>query len=125
MSRVDHTPWRRGPMSGLFGPGSKKPEGREHKERARREAMQRYQPMVQEGLARLCPWAFPYARVEGWEIIHVDTQGKRIVDIRVELDGEEGEWYLNMHVRGWAYDDIKLGHFYSNIQPDPVKLYDA
>jgi hypothetical protein len=94
-------------MSGLFGGKSR--EEREAEKRQKQPQLQRqqaevasqYDGMVTKALERLTRWAFPDSQVERqgvgrWQLWHTTDDGKKYVDVAVELqfDGDHPTSFL-------------------------------
>ncbi len=114
---------------GFFGKGNRKnavsDEDRQRQAAAVQAAEQQCYPIVQDCLARLQVWAFPYCQVDGWEIWHADAQGQRIVDVRVLLAVNTNPVTFTVKALAWQDSDLEAGSEYSTIALTAVDLYDA
>ncbi len=113
---------------GFFGRGSQKSaaSGQQQQQTAAaiQAAEQQYGLTVRDCLARLQVWAYPYCQIDGWEIWHADSQGQRIVDIRVQLVlGAQPSFTVKSLF--WGDTDIDSSASYDDIPLTAVDLYDA
>ena len=88
-------------MSGLFGGKSREEREAERQQKQTQsqhqqaEAANQYDGMVTKALERLIHWAFPDSQVERqgigrWQLWHTTEDGKKYVDIAVELHLDKG-----------------------------------
>jgi len=89
-------------MSSLFGGKSREErEAERQQEQAQlqhqqAEAAKQYDGMVTKALERLTRWAFPDSQVErpavgSWQLWHMTDDGKKYVDVLVELQFDKGQ----------------------------------
>ena len=97
---------------------------RQQRAEAAQAADQQYGPIVRDCLMRLQAWALPYSQTDGWEIGHVDAQGQRIVDVRVQLVLTDKPSFT-VKAAAWQEPDLNVGVEYNNIALTAVDLYDA
>ena len=88
-------------MSGLFGGKSREEREAERQQKQTQsqhqqaEAANQYDGMVTKALERLTRWAFPDSQVERqgvgmWQLWHTTDDGKKYVDVAVELQFDKG-----------------------------------
>ena len=88
-------------MSGLFGGKSREEREAERQQKQTQsqhqqaEAANQYDGMVTKALEQLTRWAFPDSQVERqgvgmWQLWHTTDDGKKYVDVAVELQFDKG-----------------------------------
>jgi hypothetical protein len=91
-----------------------------------RAAARQYDDLVRDALERLLTWAYPYSQIDGWDIWHVDARGRRIVDVRVKLEFDDGQpRFFTTLALMWGDTDIENSGAYADVALTAPDLYDA